>query len=119
MDPSLFKIISNIPALSEIDEDDLFDAAKKAVLMGYPKDCTIYDIGDESTHFYLIKSGKVEILRKDQNGQLLQVEKHYPDNFFGEMALVEDTKRETLARCIENSEIYLFDINDFKEFLYI
>ncbi len=119
MDSPLFKILKNIPALSEIDEDDLKDATKTAVLMGYPKNCSIYQIGDESTHFYVIKSGMVEMLKKDQNGQLIQTEKHYPDNFFGEMALIEDIPRETIARCTENSEIYLFNINDFKEFLYL
>lgn len=119
MDSSLFKILKNIPALSEIDEDDLKDAIKTAVLMGYPKNSIIYNIGDKGTHFYVIKSGMVEVFEKDQKGSFKSAEKYYPDNFFGEMALIEDMPRETIARSIENSEIYLFNINDFKEFLYL
>jgi len=119
MDSYLFKILKNIPALSEIDEDDLKDASKKAVLMGYPKDCIIYNVGDESSHFYVIKSGMIEMLNKDHKGHLIQTAKHYPDNFFGEMALIDSNKRENMARCIENSEIYILNINDFTDFLYI
>lgn len=119
MDSYLFKILKTIPALSEIDEDDLKDASKKAVLMGYPQDCDIYNIGDESTHFYVIKSGMVEILKKDHKDHLFQIAKHYPDNFFGESALISTNQRRNIARCTKNSEIYTLNINDLKEFLFI
>jgi len=119
MHSSLVKLLKNIPALSDVDEDDLRDAAKKAVLMGYSKDSVIFNNGDESNHFYVIKSGMVEMVQKDYKGQLFQIEKHYPDNFFGEMALTSENFRELSARCIENSEVYAFNINDFKEFLFL
>jgi CRP-like cAMP-binding protein len=119
MNSSLFKILKNIPALSEIDEDDLKDVSKKAVLMGYPKDCVVYNIGDASYYFYVIKSGMVEKLKKVHKGHLFQIAKFYPDNFFGEMALINNIPRECITRCTENSEIYLLNINDFKEFLYL
>ncbi len=119
MNSYLFKILNNIPAISEADEDDLKDASKKAVLVGYPENCHIYNIGDESKHFYIIKSGMIEMFTKDNDGNLMQTQKHYPDNFFGEMALFDKNPRKHIAKCIENSEIYVFNIYDFKDLLYL
>ena len=116
---TLLDILKHIPILNDVDEDELAEVVKKVALQNFPKDKYIFREGDEGELFYVIKSGKVEILRNDEKGQENSVAVLYPDNFFGEMALLSDNPRNASVKCMENCELYIFNKKDFYEFLYL
>lgn len=119
MDSAILEILKNIPALSNVDEDELGNIAKKAKIQNYPKDSYIFHENDKGNLFYVIKSGKIDILRKNSEGEEASVAVLYPDNFFGEMALINDAPRNASAKCLEDCEMYIFDKNDFYDLLYL
>lgn len=117
MDTPSVEILKNIPILSNIDEEDLENIAKNVELVKFPKGEYIFHEGDTGEQFYIIKSGKIEILRKNTEGIEARIASLYPDNFFGEMALLNVKPRNASAKCLEDCELLVFDKKDFYEFL--
>jgi CRP-like cAMP-binding protein len=113
------EILKNIPALSDVDEDDLADVVKKASTEKFSPDAVIFNEGDAGDKFYVIKSGKIEILRKNGDNEDEQIAILYPDNFFGEMALISDIPRNATAKCLEEVELLTFDKKDFYDILFL
>lgn len=118
MDNTLSEILSQIPALIEVDIDDLEEICKKAKLKKFTGNSYVFHQGDEGDNFYVIKSGKVEVTKRINNIEK-QVAVLYPDNFFGEMALISEEPRNASIRCLDDCEFFVFNKKDFYEFLYL
>lgn len=116
---TLLDILKRIPILNDVDEDELAAVIKKVELKTFPKEKYVFHEGDSGDLFYVIKSGKVEVLRQDDNGKKTSIALLYPDNFFGEMALLSENPRNASIKCIENCELYMFNKKDFYDFLYL
>ncbi|MBN1495090.1 cyclic nucleotide-binding domain-containing protein [Candidatus Peregrinibacteria bacterium] len=114
----LIEILKQIPALVEVDPDDLLDITKKIKLKKFENNEFVFREGDSGETFYVIKSGKVEVLKKSDN-IVKQVAVLYPDNFFGEAALLNQAPRNASIRCLENTELYVFNKDDFYDLIYL
>ncbi len=57
---------------------------------------TVFAVGDQDSHLYVIQTGSVEIVREGPHGNQV-VARLGPGDFFGEMALVRAEPRKTLA----------------------
>ena len=102
-----------------------------------PKETTIYDMNDLSNYYYIIKKGKVNLIRnKDvlknthikenieqnlENGGEDIEEKIMktlgPEESFGEISFFSGKKRDEVAIAEENVEIYLIDSESCRELL--
>lgn len=58
----------------------------------------IVRLGDAATHFYMVESGEVDILRPGEQGAERLVATVRCGDFFGELALLEGTRRTATAR---------------------
>jgi len=119
MNSDIINLLKQIPILNDADEEELADVAKNAVLMHFKKEDYIIKENDPGDTFYIIKSGKVGVLRKDENGNEEIISALYPDNFFGEMALLKEQPRNASIKCIEDCEVYMFNKKDFFDLLYL
>jgi CRP-like cAMP-binding protein len=119
MDSELHEILKNIPILCDVEDEDLIGVAKKVELKSFPKDSYIFHEGDKGVEFFIIKSGKIKILRKNKDGKEESIAILYPDNFFGEMALLSEKPRNASVKCLEDSELFIFNKEDFYDFLYL
>ena len=69
----------------------------------YLKGEVIFDQGDEGQAVYVILSGRVAIIRQDDaNSEVLVLG---PGQFFGELALLDDSPRMAQARAHENCKL--------------
>jgi CRP-like cAMP-binding protein len=119
MNSSLIKILTNIPILSDIEESDLAEITNMVNLKTFPKDSYIFKEGDKGDEFYVIKSGKVKILRNNEEGREKSIALLYPDNFFGEMTLLSEKPRNSSAKTVDECELYSFKKNNFFNFLFL
>jgi NADH dehydrogenase len=78
----------------------------------YAKGETIFRKGDIGDFLYIIVDGKVEILNS-ADGKDIQVAILGKGEFFGEMALLNQKKRNATVRCLEDSELIAIRKNDF------
>ena len=119
MNSSIVQILKNIPILSDIDEDDLQGVAKNVKIMEFPKDTYVFRQADKGDKFYIIKSGKVEIITQNKDEKEHSIAILYPDNFFGEMALLNEKPRNASAKCVEDTELFVFHKQDFYDILFL
>jgi len=119
MTSELLKLLKHIPILNDIDEDELTDVIKNTKLKHFQQGDYIIHEGEPGKTFYIIKSGKVEVLRKNEEGSDEIISSLYPDNFFGEMALLSDKPRNTSIKCIKDCDVYVFNKKEFSNFLYL
>ncbi len=73
---------------------------------------TIFRKGDIGDYLYIIVSGKVEILAVS-NQKEVQVATLGKGEYFGEMALLNQKKRNATVRCLEDTELLAIRKNDF------
>jgi diguanylate cyclase (GGDEF)-like protein len=69
--------------------------------------------GDEGRELFIIKTGSTSVLIKVQDGSNKEVAELLPGDFFGEMAIFENSPRSATCIAREDSTILRLDENDF------
>lgn len=72
----------------------------------------VFDEGEEGQALYLVMSGRMQISRI-HNGQRQILNEVGPGNFFGDLALLDDSPRSAQVRALEASELAVFFRDDF------
>ena len=66
----------------------------------------VFNEGEEGRHVYVIKSGRVEVIRKKKGGGVDVMTTLGPGAHFGEMALLGKTPRNATIRTLEDTVVY-------------
>ncbi|MCY7355956.1 MAG: response regulator [Rudanella sp.] len=77
----------------------------------------IYTEGDEPTRLYFLKSGKVKTVRTTADGKELITGLYQAGEFFGYLALLENTDYSDSGVALEDSELVYIPDDDFKQLL--
>ena len=79
----------------------------------YSENEIIFKENDPGDCFYIIKSGKVELVKPISSEEEKQAELKVlePFDYFGEMALIDDNPRSATARAITETELLIMDQN--------
>ncbi|MDZ7671796.1 MAG: Crp/Fnr family transcriptional regulator [Halanaerobiales bacterium] len=101
--------LSKVPYFSHLNEEELNIINKITRVKKYKKDEIIFFEGEKGDYIYIIKKGKVKMLKMNQNGdeQILNIFKK--DDILAEVILFD--KENYPATAIALSEIELFTIN--------
>lgn len=81
-----------------------------------PKGQTIIRQGDPGLSFYLIASGRVSVWVKKAFSKT-KVAELFPDQFFGEMALISHEPRNATIMAEENTTLFVLNRMDFEKIL--
>ncbi|MBU1446133.1 cyclic nucleotide-binding domain-containing protein [Patescibacteria group bacterium] len=110
---SIFAVLRNIPALEGVEDSVLREISSKGKNMKYKKGDFVFKQDEPGDLFYVIKSGKVDVIREFQDGTEESIVVLYDDNFFGEMALLSDNPRNASIKCLDDCELIAFNKIDF------
>ncbi|MEN3044327.1 MAG: cyclic nucleotide-binding domain-containing protein [Candidatus Hydrothermales bacterium] len=91
-----------------LSEETIKDIAPYISVREFKKGRIIFFEGDTGRFLFLIKRGKLEILKKNNKGEEVQIALFGPGDFIGEMALIEESVRSATCRAVEDSEVLLF-----------
>jgi len=110
-------IISNIPFFStlgaeEVEQVELLFRKKQFV----KEEIVLYE-EDTSSYMYLIYSGKVRVVKMNDDGKEQIITIHKKNDFFGEMSLLDGKTSPATIIAHEDSVIGLLHKNDFDEYL--
>ncbi len=105
------KLIRNLPIFKKLSASCLKEVAGALEQKYYGPGQTIINIGETGQEMYLIGHGSVEIILSDGN----VVATLHEGQFFGESALLYDTKRNANVRAIGYCELYRLDKEKFDE----
>lgn len=107
---SLFEEFALAKKLSDKELDALLDVAS---LKSYVKKEVVFFPEDDADKIYIIKSGKIKISKYSEIGKELILAIYNHGDVFGEHSIVSANKRDELAECLEDSEIYSIKTQDF------
>lgn len=82
-----------------------------------PKKQFIYTEGDEPTRLYFLKSGRIKTTRANTDGKELVTGLYGPGDFFGYLALLEETIYSDSALTLDESELVYIPKDEFQQFL--
>ncbi len=105
--------LKDSPLFAGLDEKELEQAEKVAVRKKYPKNTVVFSEGDTSNSLYIISSGRIKVSITDENGKEIILSMLGPGEYFGEMALLDDSPRSACAVTKEPTELIIISKNNF------
>jgi CRP/FNR family transcriptional regulator, cyclic AMP receptor protein len=77
----------------------------------------VFNCGDSGNNFFIIKSGLVKVYNVNSNGKVIILAMLGPNDFFGEMALFDDSPRSAGVDAIEATEAFVLTKTHFQHLL--
>jgi CRP/FNR family cyclic AMP-dependent transcriptional regulator len=108
--------LKKIPLFSALTENEIYQVMKLSFEKKYPKDSTLFIEGMTGEVLYIIKAGKVDIIKKTDKGDVLLTQLGAGE-FLGELSLLDDLKRSATARVAEDSELIVITRKCFQDML--
>src|SRR5258705_3865599 len=105
-------LISKIDFFSGLDDKILKKLADACIMRQFTKNETIVRQGEMGLGLYVIATGHVKVDR-DQGGVRMQVAELGPEQFFGEMSLLDNKPRSATVTGIEETECLLLTRDSF------
>jgi len=101
------RLIKQSLPFSNLSHERLLQLANKVVMEEYKSGTIIFNEGDPGDRCYLIYSGKVQILAKNDKGEEHELAVLTPPTLFGEATLITRAPRNATAKAIENSRLLM------------
>ena len=105
--------LSQVPLFSQLSRKDLKRLAKGTVSRHSSKGEVIVKEGERAVAFYLILSGRVEVVKGADGASPRVLNTLGPGDFFGEMALLDGYLRSASVRALEDTECLVLSRWDF------
>jgi CRP/FNR family transcriptional regulator, cyclic AMP receptor protein len=109
--------LQNIDLFKEMTEDEMAMLDRITSMSSARKKEPIYLPGDPSRQVYLLKSGRIKISRITEEGKEITLALLKPGEIFGELEVLDDTPRDTLAEALDDAELCVIQRKDFLSML--
>lgn len=93
-----------------LDEKGLEELRRVSEVHTYPEQTTLIKQGDKGSTLYVIVEGRVAVTQKLEDGQERLLGIRGPREFFGELALLDETPR--MASCVTLTETRVLEITE-------
>ena len=115
---SQFNSIKDLKPFANLAPDKLYAVKEKMIEKVYPAGENIITQGDKGDFYYVIKSGRVAVLKKKKGEQepVLVVELGAGDAF-GEEALIRDDPRNATCQTLEETTVFALNKKDFAQIM--
>lgn len=111
------QLLRSVPFFAQLNQEEADELADKLVIRRFSPDQIIFHLGDPGGLLYIITSGKVKISRSTPEGQEALLAILGPGDFFGELALLDDSPRSATAEAIEPTETLTLHREQFMAFI--
>ncbi len=108
----MIEILKAIPFFSQLSDEDLEAIGQQVQMQYFGPEQVIFEQGDYGEEMYIIKRGKVQVLR--DFSIIAELSDHA---FFGEMALVSEEPRNASVKAISEVEALVLKKEDFRKLL--
>jgi CRP/FNR family cyclic AMP-dependent transcriptional regulator len=109
--------LRNVPIFAELEEKDLLKVVKLGTSQKYKKGNIVVLEQESGAALFVIISGKVKVVRMDEDGREVILSMFGPGEFFGEMSLLDGLARSASVVATVKSELFMIHRRDFLELL--
>ncbi len=106
-----------VPFFSNLNESNISTLAQKLIIRRFGPSQIIFHLGDPAGLLYIISSGKVKISYSTADGQEAVLAILGAGDFFGELALLDDSPRSASAEAIDDTETLTLHRDEFLSYL--
>ncbi|MBI5971443.1 MAG: Crp/Fnr family transcriptional regulator [Deltaproteobacteria bacterium] len=117
MDKTKLWYINTNKIFSGLSENEKDEIASKFTEMSVKRKDFVFSAGDKSATAYMLKEGRIKIVRCSEDGRELTVDILEPGDIFGELTVAGEQERETDAVAMEDSFICAIKRNDLEGFI--
>jgi len=114
----LSAFVRKISLFSIYSDDELTELMQRAELKSVKAGELLFDQGDRGDSFYIVYSGKIRILQRNEEGKEINLGVRTSGDHFGETALITDNPRNALARASSESVLVTINRDAFNEYLF-
>ena len=111
--PDLLTYLRSVPLFAGLSDRSLAGLAHAGRLRPAPKGKTLFSQSDPAEAFYIVRSGRIDILLPSPNGRELVINEMRAGDCFGELSLITGQPRSTSAVAREASEVFVIPREDF------
>ncbi len=110
-------ILDKVEIFDGLSQQELEALSASTVIRSYPKNTVIINENDHADSLYIIESGRVKVYCSDKNGKEFIMNTLTAEDYFGELALLDDDKRSASVRTMEKSSFCIIYKEDFNKVL--
>jgi CRP/FNR family transcriptional regulator, cyclic AMP receptor protein len=110
--------LRNVPIFADLEEKDLQKIVKLGTRQKYKKGNLVLLEQESGAALFVIVSGKVKVVRMDEDGREVILSMFRPGEFFGEMSLLDGQARSASVVATVKSELFMIHRRDFLESLH-
>ncbi len=110
--------IRSVPLFSSLDDQAATELRRLLTTSQTRAGTRLFRKGDSGDALYLIESGRVRIIIKDEDGHEVTLAELAQGDFFGEMALIDGRKRSADAHVFEDARFSVLSRDDFLSFVH-
>jgi len=110
-------MLEHVNLFINLPEDAVQTLEKLSLIRKYPKNMILFMEGDESTHLYIIKNGKVSVSVADDEGRQVILNYMTDGEYFGELSLVDGRPRSATITTVTNCEFIVISRDSFLDLL--
>ncbi len=110
-------MLENVDLFANVSEDELKTLEKISLVRKYPKNMILFMEGDESTHLYIIKQGKVSVSVADDEGRQVILNYMKEGEYFGELSIIDGHPRSATITTVTSCEFIVISRSSFQELL--
>ena len=97
--------LQKIKLFKESTPEEMEELARMTRMESVKKRTAIFLPGDPSQQVYLLKEGRVKISRISEGGREITLALLEPGEIFGELDILDDSPRDTLAEALDDSQL--------------
>ncbi|HCA80507.1 MAG TPA: Crp/Fnr family transcriptional regulator [Bacteroidetes bacterium] len=109
--------LENVPIFAELEEPELKKIEKLGLRKKYKKGNIVVLEKEMGAALFVIISGKVKIVRTDEDGREVILSIFGPGEFFGEMSLLDGLARSASVVALAKAELFMIHRRDFLKLL--
>ncbi len=109
--------LRNVPIFSELNDKELERIAKLGTRQKHKKGNVVVIEQESGAALFVIISGKVKVVRMDENGREVILSIFGPGEFFGEMSLLDGLARSASVVATTKAELFMIHRRDFLQML--
>jgi len=110
-------LLRNVPLLAVLSEDELALLSRVVVRRSYVRGSLILGAGDPIDSLYVLISGRIKVFMSDLDGKEVILAILGPNEFVGEMGLIDNSPRSANVVALEPCEVVCISKADFKRCL--
>jgi len=110
-------LLRNVPLFAVLQENQLAVLTSVVSRRSFPRSTTIIAAGDETDSLYLVIAGRLKVMMSDDEGREVILTMLGPNEYFGEMGLIDDSTRSASVISLEPCELLVLSKRDFRKCL--